>query len=188
MDRAQTGGVPEFGAGIRKGVGGASDAPVRWGRLVSLDVMRGATIAGMLLVNNPGDWAHVYPALRHAEWHGWTPTDLIFPFFLFIMGTAMAFSLPRQRARGEAEDAAPRHAGRRAIAKRTIRRVLLLVGLGLLLSRFPEYDLGTLRMTGVLQRIGLVYLLAVPIVLVMGPAKRSTTFPSPSMMKVSGTP
>lgn len=135
--------------------------------------MRGATIAGMLLVNNPGDWTHVYPTLRHADWHGWTPTDLIFPFFLFIMGTAMAFSLPRQRARGEAEIGASKNAGRQAIVKRTIRRVMLLIGLGLLLNGFPEFDLSTIRLTGVLQRIGLVYLLAVPVVLVLGPAKRT---------------
>ena len=61
-------------------------------RLLSLDVFRGMTVAGMILVNNPGTWAHVYPPLRHAEWHGWTPTDLIFPFFLFIVGVAVPFS------------------------------------------------------------------------------------------------
>ena len=61
-------------------------------RLVSLDVFRGITIAGMILVNNPGSWSHVYPPLLHAEWHGWTPTDLVFPFFLFIVGVAMTYS------------------------------------------------------------------------------------------------
>ena len=59
-------------------------------RLLSLDVFRGITIAGMILVNNPGSWSHVYAPLRHAEWHGWTPTDFIFPFFLFIVGVAIA--------------------------------------------------------------------------------------------------
>ena len=145
---------------------------MRWGRLVSLDVMRGATIAGMLLVNNPGSWTQVYPALRHAEWHGWTATDLIFPFFLFIMGAAMAFSLPRQRARGEAEIGATKGSGRRAIIKRTCRRVLLLIGLGLLLNGFPAFEYERFRIPGVLQRIGLVYALAVPVVLLLRPAKR----------------
>ena len=61
-------------------------------RLVSLDVFRGLTMAGMVIVNNPGDWGHVYPPLLHAEWNGWTPTDLIFPFFLFIVGVSMTLS------------------------------------------------------------------------------------------------
>ena len=62
-------------------------------RLVSLDAFRGITIAGMILVNNPGSWSYLYGPLGHAKWHGWTPTDLIFPFFLFIIGVAMSFSL-----------------------------------------------------------------------------------------------
>src|SRR3989337_2787807 len=69
-------------------------------RLLSLDVFRGVTIAGMLLVNNPGNWGAIYPPLRHAEWHGWTPTDLIFPFFLFIVGITTWISLESPRARG----------------------------------------------------------------------------------------
>lgn len=134
--------------------------------------MRGATIAGMILVNNPGSWSHVYPSLRHAEWRGWTVTDLIFPFFLFIMGAAMAFSLPSQRAKGEAEIGATRTAGRRAVIRRTIRRVVLLLVLGLLLHGFPAYELASLRIPGVLQRIGLVYALAVPVVLLLRPGYR----------------
>src|SRR5687767_7846750 len=70
-------------------------------RLLSLDVFRGMTIAGMLLVNNPGSWGAIYPPLRHAEWHGWTPTDLIFPFFLFIVGITTHLSLQSRRARGD---------------------------------------------------------------------------------------
>ena len=65
-------------------------------RLVSLDVFRGVTIAGMVLVNNPGSWAHIYWPLEHAEWNGWTPTDLIFPFFLFIVGVAIPLALGRR--------------------------------------------------------------------------------------------
>ena len=68
------------------------------GRLLSLDAFRGATIAAMILVNNPGDWGHVYWPLLHVPWHGWTPTDLIFPFFLFMVGMSLTFSR-RTRAR-----------------------------------------------------------------------------------------
>lgn len=118
-----------------------SSAPVR---LVSLDVFRGLTMAGMVLVNNPGDWGHVYAPLLHAEWHGWTPTDLIFPFFLFIVGVSVTLS---QTSQGSW---AP-----------IVRRTLVLVGLGLFLNAFPSFDLATLRIPGVLQRIALCYLAAV---------------------------
>ena len=70
-------------------------------RLVSLDVFRGMTVAGMLLVNNPGTWSAIYPPLEHAAWNGWTPTDLIFPFFLFIVGITTELSLRARRARGD---------------------------------------------------------------------------------------
>jgi predicted acyltransferase len=70
-------------------------------RLVSLDAFRGATIAGMLLVNNPGSWSHLYPPLAHAPWHGWTPTDMIFPSFLWIMGVAMTLSFARRVEAGD---------------------------------------------------------------------------------------
>ncbi len=66
-------------------------------RLSSLDALRGLAVAAMILVNNPGSWKSIYPVLRHAEWHGWTPTDLIFPFFLFIVGVSLAFSLSRRK-------------------------------------------------------------------------------------------
>src|SRR5688572_10081528 len=74
-------------------------------RLVSLDVFRGLTVAGMLLVNNPGTWSAIYPPLAHAAWHGWTPTDLIFPFFLFIVGITTQLSISARRARGDDEGA-----------------------------------------------------------------------------------
>ncbi|HEX6307329.1 MAG TPA: DUF5009 domain-containing protein [Longimicrobiales bacterium] len=126
-------------------------------RLLSLDVFRGVTIAGMLLVNNPGSWSAIHPPLRHAPWHGWTPTDLIFPFFLFIVGVAMTFSFAARSARGD---------DRRDLARNVIRRSAILFGLGLLLHGFPNYlDLSTLRIPGVLQRIALAYLAASIIVL-----------------------
>ena len=74
-------------------------------RLLALDVFRGMTVAGMLLVNNPGTWSAIYPPLEHAAWHGWTPTDLIFPFFLFIVGITTELSLRARRARGDDEGA-----------------------------------------------------------------------------------
>lgn len=110
-------------------------------RLVSLDAFRGLTIAGMILVNNPGDWGHVYWPLLHVPWHGWTPTDLIFPFFLFMVGTSLTFS-------------------RRLDARPAVARALKLVGLGLLLTLYPWFHVTTMRWPGVLQRIGVCYLAA----------------------------
>ncbi len=120
-------------------------------RLMSLDVFRGLAIASMILVNTPGSWQHVYPPLLHAEWHGFTPTDLVFPAFLFIVGVAMAFSFAKY-TKGLKPD--PR------VYWRVFRRCAILFLLGLLLNGFPNYDLGELRIMGVLQRISLAYLLA----------------------------
>lgn len=116
-------------------------------RLLSLDVFRGITIAGMILVNSPGNET-AYAPLEHAEWHGWTPTDLIFPFFVFIVGVSSVFSLTKRMERGE-----PKGQLVRQIAQRT----LIIFGLGLLLNGFPYYHLSTLRIPGVLQRIALCY-------------------------------
>src|SRR5690606_32596360 len=122
---------------------------------------RGVTIAGMLLVNNPGTWSAIHPPLRHAEWHGWTPTDLIFPFFLFIVGVSMTLSFARLRERGRT---------RGDILRKSVKRAAILFGLGLLLHGFPNYlDLSTLRIPGVLQRIALAYLLATGLVLWLRP-------------------
>ncbi len=121
-------------------------------RLLALDVFRGMTVAGMLLVNNPGSWAAIYPPLEHATWNGWTPTDLIFPFFLFIVGITTHLSLSARRARGDDE---------RAIVRQIVRRGGLIVLFGLLLAAFPYFPLTRfteIRFPGVLQRIGVAYL------------------------------
>src|SRR5438128_3741458 len=97
-------------------------------RLLSLDVFRGLTVAGMLLVNDPGTWSAIYPPLEHAEWNGWTPTDLIFPFFLFIAGITTYLSLSARRARGDDE---------RAIRAQIIRRGCLIFLFGFLVNGFP---------------------------------------------------
>lgn len=123
-------------------------------RLVSLDAFRGLTIVAMILVNNPGDWNHLYPPLAHARWHGWTPTDLIFPFFLFIVGVSMVASLAHRRE----------PAGAAALFA-LWRRAAVIVLLGLGLNLVPAFDLNTLRWPGVLQRIGLCVALAAPVVL-----------------------
>jgi predicted acyltransferase len=125
-------------------------------RLVALDVFRGLTIAGMLLVNNPGTWSAIYPPLRHAPWHGWTPTDLIFPFFLFIVGITTHLSLAARRARGDDDG---------VLVRQVLRRGGIIILLGLLLSGFPfipkyGFDLSTMRIPGVLQRIGVAYIAA----------------------------
>ncbi|WP_186736102.1 acyltransferase family protein [Spirosoma utsteinense] len=99
----------------------------------------------MILVNNPGDWAHIYPPLEHAPWNGWTPTDLIFPFFLFIVGVSITFALSGKE-------------GDRMAVGKIVKRSLTLFLLGLFLNFFPRFDIMTVRIPGVLQRIALVYL------------------------------
>lgn len=125
-------------------------------RLISLDIFRGLTIAGMILVNNPGDWNSVYPPLLHAEWNGWTPTDLIFPFFLFIVGVSMVFSFSVRRQRGASCGRLMLHA---------VRRSAIIFAIGFFLAAFPSFDLHTVRIPGVLQRIAVVYLAASLLVL-----------------------
>ena len=129
-------------------------------RFYSLDVFRGATVALMILVNNPGTWAHIFPPLDHASWHGCTPTDLVFPFFLFAVGNALAFVMPRLDAGSEA-----------AFWKKIIFRTILIFAIGLFLNWFPfiKFDeagklvakpFENLRIYGVLQRIALSYFFA----------------------------
>src|SRR3954468_11744046 len=103
-------------------------------RLLSLDVFRGLTVASMLLVNNPGSWAHIYWPLEHAEWNGWTPTDLIFPFFLFIAGITTPLSLGR-RLVASGDD-------RGALVRQVLRRGALIFLFGLTLSWFPFFQWG----------------------------------------------
>ncbi len=121
-------------------------------RLTSLDVFRGIAITGMILVNKAGVADQVYPPLLHAEWNGCTPTDLVFPFFLFIVGVAMAFSLSKY-TEGNRVDWTSVYGG-------IGRRSAILFTLGLLLNGFPTYDFSTIRIMGVLQRISLTYMFA----------------------------
>ncbi|UKJ08001.1 acyltransferase family protein [Solitalea lacus] len=120
-------------------------------RLLSLDFFRGATVAAMILVNNPGSWSNIYPPLEHAKWNGCTPTDLIFPFFLFIVGISIAYALSGKKDNPEA------HA--EALKSITIRS-LKLFGLGLLLAFYPKFDFSSVRILGVLQRIGIVFFIS----------------------------
>ena len=128
-------------------------------RLLSLDAFRGATIAGMILVNNPGSWSHIYWPLRHAEWHGWTPTDWVFPFFLFIVGVSITLALSRRAERGGPQ---------RDLYLKIARRTLVIFALGLVLSGFPFFDLSSIRVTGVLNRIAVCYFFAAVIFLKTG--------------------
>jgi len=134
-------------------------------RLIALDVFRGATVALMILVNNPGTWGAQYGALKHAAWHGWTPTDFVFPFFLFIVGVAMAFSFRKYDYKLN-KDA----------TQKIIKRTLIIYGLGILLAfvrpvagaTFGEVVanlFGNWRLVGVLPRIALCYLFASLLVL-----------------------
>src|ERR1700693_6328356 len=139
-------------------------------RLLSLDVFRGLTVAGMLLVNDPGTWSAIFPPLEHAEWNGWTPTDLIFPFFLFIVGITTHLSLSARRARGDDDS---------AIVKQILRRGIIIYLLGFAMAMFPFYQWGSIdaiphpsawdrilwriehvRILGVLPRIAIVYICA----------------------------
>ena len=125
-------------------------------RLVSLDVLRGVTIASMVMVNNPGSWEHVFPPLRHAVWHSWTFTDMVFPFFLWMVGVSMTFSFAR-RVEAGADPA--------KLYLHTLRRGVMIFGLGLLLNLIPAFDFAHVRIPGVLQRIGICYLIAAAIFL-----------------------
>ncbi len=125
-------------------------------RLMSLDAFRGATIAGMMLVNNPGTWSAIYPQLEHAEWNGWTFTDWIFPFFLWIVGVAMTMSFAHRQERGDTK---------KQLLIQVVKRSLIIFGLGLFLAGFPFFNFSIIRIPGVLQRIAVCYFIASLIVL-----------------------
>ncbi len=121
-------------------------------RIISVDIFRGLTIVLMILVNTPGTWSHVYAPFLHAKWHGYTSTDLVFPFFLFIVGTSIAFSYNNKKAT-------------KATYKKIAVRALKLIGLGLFLGAFTIHfpffkDFESIRFPGVLQRIGVVFFFA----------------------------
>lgn len=121
-------------------------------RIISVDIFRGLTIVLMILVNTPGTWSNVYAPFLHAEWHGYTPTDLVFPFFLFIVGTSIAFAYKNKTTSS-------------ATYKKIMVRTLKLIGLGLFLGAFTIYfpfikDFESIRFPGVLQRIGVVFFFA----------------------------
>ena len=128
-------------------------------RYLSLDVLRGLTIALMVLVNNPGSWSTIYTPFRHAPWHGFTVTDLVFPAFLFVVGNAMSFSMRKFEGKSDG-----------SFLKKVILRALLIFGIGLFLSAFPFVsriegeivikDLSSMRIMGVLQRIAICYFFA----------------------------
>jgi predicted acyltransferase len=135
-------------------------------RYYSLDVFRGATVALMIMVNNPGSWSHMFAPLKHAPWHGCTPTDLVFPFFLFAVGNAMAFVIPRLQESGSS-----------AFFKKVIKRTILIFAIGLFLNWWPfvqwvgdslafrewvstESPEKGVRLFGVLQRIAVAYFFA----------------------------
>ncbi|QDO93359.1 DUF5009 domain-containing protein [Formosa sediminum] len=115
-------------------------------RLVALDVLRGITISFMILVNTPGSWSYVYSPLRHADWHGCTPTDLVFPFFLFIVGVSVWFSFSKYNSKVS-----------KGLVLKVIRRAVIIFLLGLFLNLFPFFDVENVRIYGVLQRIAIAY-------------------------------
>jgi len=129
-------------------------------RLASIDFFRGTSVVMMVFLINVGKLAEVFPFLDHAQWHGWTFTDLWFPFFIFIMGASIPFALGRRIKAGSTKT---------QLVAAICRRTLILSALGMILNGFPTYDLATIRIMGVLQRIALCYFLASMIYLAFKP-------------------
>jgi predicted acyltransferase len=125
-----------------------TQSPTSNNRLISLDAMRGFTIAAMILVNYPGSWDHIFRPLEHAEWNGLTPTDLIFPFFLFIVGVSITLSYTKLLEKGTSK---------RELYKKIVFRALKIFAVGVFLSLLPAFDFENIRITGVLQRISIVF-------------------------------
>lgn len=120
-------------------------------RLISLDAFRGFTIAAMIMVNNPGSWAHVYPPLLHAKWNGLTPTDLIFPFFVFIVGVSIVLAYSKRIQAGVKPQ---------SMYRKIVFRALKIFLVGILLWLFPKFDFNSIRYAGVLPRISIVFLVS----------------------------
>lgn len=118
-------------------------------RILSLDIFRGLTIMAMIIVNTPGSWSFAYPILRHSEWNGCTPTDLVFPFFIFAMGFSAVLSISKRLQKG---------ISRQKLVLQLIRRSAIIFLLGLIINSFPFNDLANIRIPGVLQRIAIVNL------------------------------
>ncbi|CAN5413341.1 lpg1661 family Dot/Icm T4SS effector [soil metagenome] len=125
--------------------------PVPQPRVLSIDILRGLTIALMIVVNDAGDGAHIWWPLEHAPWNGYTPTDLVFPTFLFLVGCSIVFSMAGRLARG---------ASKAHLASHVVRRSVLIILLGWFLTLAPYFPFTALRFYGVLPRIGLCYLIA----------------------------
>ena len=126
------------------------------GRLLSVDVYRGLAVAGMILVDNPGDDNHAYRLISHAEWNGWTPADFIFPSFLFLVGVSLVIAFSRRLERGESKQ---------SIFLHVCRRTLILIAIGIVVNGFPVFELASWRWEGVLQRIALCYFVSGVLVL-----------------------
>ncbi len=125
-----------------------SNGPAKPARMLSVDVLRGLTLAFMILVNNNGDWVRAYWPLKHAEWNGFTPTDLVFPTFLFLVGVSTVFSTDSRLALG---------AKKSSLLMHILWRTVLLFFFGMFLNVFPEFHFGAMRIYGVLQRIAVCY-------------------------------
>ena len=144
---------------VQSAVESERSAPVSPTRLMCLDVFRGLMVAGMILVDNPGDDDRAYWPIQHAKWNGWHPADFIFPSFVFLVGISMVYSLNARLQRGES---------RRKIFLHVIQRSLLLIAIGLFVNGFPVFHLADLRIYGVTQRIALCYFAAAILVLWSG--------------------
>ncbi len=118
-------------------------------RILSLDIFRGLTIMAMIIVNTPGSWSYAYPVLQHSHWNGCTPTDLVFPFFIFAMGFASLLSITKRLQKGTPKQ---------KLVLQLIRRSVIIFLLGLIVNSFPFNDLSNIRFLGVLQRIAIVNL------------------------------
>jgi predicted acyltransferase len=136
-------------------------------RLLSLDVFRGITVAAMALVNNPGDWGHIYPPLEHSAWNGCTPTDLIFPFFLFMVGVSVVYAMESKKASG---------ANQTSIILVALRRMAILIAISLVTQMIFHPGLATLRLPGVLQRIAIVFFICVVLYLKTSQKTRDRLF------------